>query len=111
MNIWESSATNDDVGLARVKAVAMILCVLIAVSNLVSMSRWTEDRRVNDDLCYLRQAHLFQRFGVGGLDTALTRDDDSYFVQKLLKYPGGFHEKYTPCHTPIPASNKEVIQY
>ena len=37
------------------------------------MSRWNESRGVYDDICYLRQAHLFQRFGLDGFDTDIVR--------------------------------------
>ncbi len=76
------------------------------------MSRWTEDRGVNDDICYLRQAHLFQRFGVDGLETSLTKDDDRYLINKLHRLPGGWDEgKIPPCHTYISTLNKWVLQY
>ena len=52
-------------------------------SNVWSMSRWSEARGVYDDICYLRQAHLFQRFGLDGLDTDISRDDDHYLASKL----------------------------
>ena len=46
-----------------------ILCgfgfLVILASNVWSISRWNEARGVYDDICYLRQAHLFQKFGVG----------------------------------------------
>lgn len=64
--------------------------------------------------CYLRQAHLFQRFGLDGLNTALARDDDGYMVGKLRKFPNWEQlskSADTPCHTLIPASNKQVLQY
>jgi hypothetical protein len=96
------------------KTLAMLLCLGILVSNLLSMSRWTEDRNVNDDACYLRQAHLFQRFGPGGLDTTLARDDDGYMIGKMRKFPGwdqSRESKDAPCHTFIPALNKRVLQY
>jgi len=41
-------------------------CFLVLASNVWSMSHWSEARGVYDDICYLRQAHLFQRFGLGG---------------------------------------------
>ena len=47
------------------------------------MSHWNEARGVYDDVCYLRQAHLFQRFGLAGFDTDISRDDDGYLVGKL----------------------------
>ena len=96
------------------KTLAMLLCLGILVSNLLSMSRWTEDRNVNDDACYLRQAHLFQRFGLDGLDTTLARDDDGYMIGKMRKFPGwdqSRESKDAPCHTFIPALNKRVLQY
>lgn len=94
------------------KALALALCLGIAISNLLSMSRWTEDRGVNDDICYLRQAHLFQRFGVDGLETSLTKDDDRYLINKLHRLPGGWDEgKIPPCHTYISTLNKWVLQY
>ena len=51
------------------KAGCGLLCFLILASNVWSMSHWTEARGVYDDVCYLRQAHLFQQHGLGGLDT------------------------------------------
>ena len=48
-----------------------------------SISRWNESRGVYDDICYLRQAHLFQQFGLAGLDTDIARDDDHYLRDKL----------------------------
>jgi hypothetical protein len=102
--------TNLNVG----KTLAILLCFGILVSNLLSMSRWTEDRNVNDDACYLRQAHLFQRFGLGGLDTTLARDDDGYMIGKMRKFPDWPQSRTSmdaPCHTLIPALNKKVLQY
>jgi hypothetical protein len=46
-----------------------LLCLAIFASNGCAMSRWSEARGVDDDLCYLRQAHLFLRFGPEGIDT------------------------------------------
>ena len=96
------------------KTLATLLCLGIVISNFFSMSRWSEDRNVYDDACYLRQAHLFQRFGLDGLDTRLARDDDGYMVGKLRKFPNWEQlskSSDTPCHTLIPASNKQVLQY
>jgi hypothetical protein len=58
-------------------------CFLVLASNVWTMSRWNESRGVYDDICYLRQAHLFQRFGLGDLDTNIFRDDDHYLASKL----------------------------
>ena len=94
-----------------------IICGLgllaILASNIWSISRWHESRGVYDDLCYLRQAHLFQRFGLNGIDTDISRDDDRYFANKLkeIGYPEWNNPARSPCHTPMPALNKNVIQY
>ncbi len=86
------------------------VCFLVLASNIWSMSRWSESRGVYDDICYLRQAHLFQRFGLSGLDTNLARDDDHYLAPKLaaIGYPAS---QPPPCHTLMPATNKRVMQY
>jgi len=84
--------------------------LVVLASNVWSISTWTETRAVYDDICYLRQAHLFERFGLGGLDTNVTRDDDHYLSDKLraIGYPTWAN---APCHTVMPASNKLVMQY
>jgi hypothetical protein len=96
-----------------VKAICALLCLLLLASNVWSMLRWSEARGVFDDVCYLRQAHLFQRFGLGGFDTDLSRDDDGYLVSKLkqIGFPTPNDVTTAPCHTPIPATGKRVIQY
>ncbi|MGD0850587.1 hypothetical protein [Bradyrhizobium sp.] len=86
------------------------VCFLVLASNVWSMSHWSESRGVYDDVCYLRQAHLFQRFGLRGLDTNLSGDDDHYLSAKLKAI--GFPASQTPpCHTLMPATNKRVMQY
>jgi hypothetical protein len=87
--------------------------LLVLTSNVWSISGWTEIRGVYDDLCYLRQAHLFQRFGIDGLNTDLSRDDDQYFAEKLRRvgFPTWREPKTYPCHTPMPETNKRVLQY
>ena len=70
-------------------------------------------RGVYDDVCYLRQAHLFQRFGLNGIDTDIVRDDDRWLANKLkeIGYGEWNNPARAPCHTPMPASNKIVLQY
>ncbi|SFP45226.1 hypothetical protein SAMN05216330_107266 [Bradyrhizobium sp. Ghvi] len=89
-----------------------LICLAILASDIVAMSRWSEARGVYDDICYLRQAHLFQRFGVSGLDTNAVRDDDRYFEGKMKEI--GFAEWKDPirwpCHNPMP-DGKVVLQY
>lgn len=95
------------------KAICGLLCLLILASNLWSMSRWSEARGVYDDICYLRQAHLFQRFGLAGFNTDISRDDDHYLASKLqeIGYPTWNEPLSAPCHNVMPALKTFVIQY
>ncbi len=95
------------------KAACGLLCFLLLASNVWSMSHWNEARGVYDDICYLRQAHLFQKFGLGGLDTDVARDDDHYLSLKLkeIGFPTWSDPTTAPCHTPMPATKKLVLQY
>ena len=83
------------------------------VSNIWTISRWSESRGVYDDICYLRQAHLFQQFGLDGLNTDIKRDDDQYLANKLkaINFPEWNVVSRAPCHTWIANTNKYVIQY
>jgi hypothetical protein len=92
------------------KALGCALCLIVLASNLWSMRDWTERTGVYDDICYLRQAHLFDRFGIGGFDTDISRDDDQYFA-KLAREIGIPASNGAVCHTTIPATNKTVLQY
>src|SRR5690349_772718 len=95
------------------KAIFALLCLAVLASHLLAMSRWNEARGVYDDICYLRQAHLFQRFGLKGFDTDISRDDDGYLTSKLKEvgYPTWNDPATAPCHNPMPATGKLVIQY
>ena len=97
----------------RAKILCGLLCLLVLASNVWSMSRWNEARGVYDDVCYLRQAHLFQRFGLEGFDTDISRDDDLYLTSKLkeIGFPAWSDPSKAPCHTAMPTTNKLVIQY
>jgi hypothetical protein len=94
-----------------------VLCgfglLVVLISNLWSISRWNEIRGVYDDLCYLRQAHLFQKSGLRGLDTNILLEDDHYLSSKLkqIDFPTWNDPTTAPCHTLIPATKKLVIQY
>ena len=87
--------------------------LVVLVNNIVSISGWTESRVVYDDVCYLRQAHLFERFGLGGIDTDIARDDDHYLRNKLkeIGFKAWDDPATAPCHTFMPASDKLVLQY
>jgi len=89
-----------------------LICLAILASNIVTMSRWSEARGVYDDICYLRQAHLFQRFGADGLNTDAVRDDDRYFEGKMkeIAFAEWKDPVRWPCHNPMPGG-KVVMQY
>src|SRR6266436_322107 len=95
------------------KAACAFLCLAVLASNLWSMLRWNEARGVYDDICYLRQAHLLQRFGLGGFDTDVSRDDDGYLKSKLkeIGYPTWSDVGTAPCHAPMKLTGRSVIQY
>lgn len=82
-------------------------------SNVWTMSRWSESRGVYDDVRYLRQAHLFQKHGLGGIDTNIIFDDDDYLKNKLkaIGYAEWNVVARIPCHTFIPSADKYVMQY
>lgn len=86
-----------------------LICLLILASNVSMMSRWSEARGVYDDVCYLRQAHLFRLHGIGGFDTDLSRDED-HFLEQKLKDIGFPEDRVAPCHPPA-KSGKFVLQY
>lgn len=83
--------------------------LVVLANNVLSISGWTESRVVYDDICYLRQAHLFERFGLGGIDTDIARDDDHYL--KAIDFRNWDDPATAPCHTFMPASGKRVLQY
>src|SRR5262249_3991222 len=89
-----------------------VLCLAVVASNIFAISRWSESRGVYDDICYLRQAHLFQRFGLAGLDTDIAKDDDRYLVGKLrdIGYPQWNDPRMAPCHVLMERSQKFVLQ-
>jgi hypothetical protein len=101
----------------RVMKFLKLLCgfglVVVLASNVWSMSRWSEARGVYDDICYLRQAHLFQKFGLAGLNTDISGDDDHYLTSKLkeIGFPTWSDPATAPCHNLMPGTKKLVAQY
>ncbi|OSJ29327.1 hypothetical protein BSZ19_27540 [Bradyrhizobium japonicum] len=87
----------------------MFLAIL--ASNIRLTSHWSESRGVYDDICYLRQAHLFQRFGWQGLDTSLARETDGYLAAKLrsIDFPNWNEPTRAPCHTQTADGSKWVM--
>jgi hypothetical protein len=95
------------------RLVCTLLLLLLFACLCKTFMGWSEDRGVYDDICYLRQAHLFERFGWNGFDTDIASDDDNYFAQKLKNIdfvPRG-KRKNPPCHNFIPLTGKMVMQY
>jgi hypothetical protein len=91
------------------KALASKAAVLLAVMAMFlavihTMMSWNDMPGVTDNICYLRQAHLFSRFGIAGIDTDLRRDTDGWLSHPSRSYGFG-------CHHFIPATGKTVMQY
>jgi hypothetical protein len=107
MRVFGSAAANG----RALKVLCSALCLIVLASNIWTMRNWSERTGVYDDICYLRQAHLFQRFGLGGFDTDISRDDDGYFatLAREIGYDAWADPAQAPCHTPI--GGKHVIQY
>ncbi|WP_087877682.1 hypothetical protein [Bradyrhizobium sp. ORS 285] len=95
------------------KWLGVALTIAVAASSIYSASKWSERRGVFDDIGYLRQAHLFQRFGLDGIDTDFARDDDNYFKDAATAIrPIEPNDPGRPfAHTYMPATGKLVIQY
>jgi hypothetical protein len=113
VDFFTSSNASDESKMKTVKILCGLVCFLILVSNVWAISRWNESRGVYDDICYLRQAHLFQRFGLDGLDTNISRDDDHYLASKLqqIGFPTWRDSATAPCHSLMPTTQKRVMQY
>ncbi|MBR1213002.1 hypothetical protein [Bradyrhizobium sp. JYMT SZCCT0180] len=96
-----------------IKLLCGIGFLVVLASNILTISRWSESRGVYDDICYLRQAHLFQRFGLDGLNTDLKREDDQYLANKLkeMDYPEWNVTTRAPCHVWMEKTKKTVLQY
>jgi hypothetical protein len=94
-----------------VKVFFSIVFLAILASNVRLISHWSESRGVYDDICYLRQAHLFQRFGWQGLDTSLARETDGYLAAKLrsIDFPNWNEPTRAPCHTQTADGSKWVM--
>ncbi|MDF3812387.1 MULTISPECIES: hypothetical protein [Rhodopseudomonas] len=96
--------------------IAKILCVLVVAIVFASMTRtflgWNESRGVHDDICYLRQAHLFQKFGLSGINTDIALETDGYLATKLreIGYPNP-DDPLAPCHNLMPGTGRIVMQY
>lgn len=83
---------------------AKLMCVVLLLVVFGSLCKtfigWSEDRGVYDDILYLRQAHLFERFGWKGFDTDIKLDTDNYLAEKLRKidFPAWNDPNNAPSH-------------
>src|ERR1700730_16369474 len=95
------------------KIVLAVLCVVMLGFQLRSMTGWSESRGVFDDIRYLRQAHLVQRFGRAGFEAAMSRDDDGFERSKLkaIGFAGWNDPTDVPCHNTMAGTGRIVIQY
>jgi hypothetical protein len=99
--------------LKHLKLVCGLVCLAIVASSFWTMSRWSERRGVSDDLCYLRQAHLFQKSGLHGFRTDLSTETDGYFKRLLAEagHPEWDAADTSVCHVNMTAAGKRVLQY
>jgi len=102
------SITTTKGTLGYLKMASWLVCFCILASNTVVMSHWNEHRGVTDDLGYLRQAHLFQRFGIDGLDTDARRDDDHFYTKALKS--AGFDVNEFVNHNYMTETHRLVLQ-
>lgn len=95
------------------KLLCGLVCLAIVAANVWTMSRWTERRGVADDLCYLRQAHLFQQRGLRGIDTDIKTETDGYFRKLVTEIgqPGWHDSSQSVCHIDMAKTGKRVLQY
>ncbi len=112
-DFFTSPKASDESKMKTVKIFCGLVCFLILLSNVWTISRWSESRGVYDDICYLRQAHLFREFGLDGLNTDISRDHDHYLASKLKEsgFPTWNDPATAPCHILMPATQKRVMQY
>src|ERR1700753_4078790 len=97
----------------NLKLACGLVCCIILLSNVRTISHWNESRGVYDDVCYLRQAHLFQKFGVDGLNTDIARDADHYLSSNLraIGFAAWNDPAAAPCHTKMAKTGRRVLQY
>ncbi len=99
--------------LRLLKLLCGLVCLAVFASNLLSMSHWSERRGVADDLCYLRQAHLFQQHGLRGFSTDIAAEADGYFSRLVTEagHPEWNRPGFAVCHPLAAATSKLVLQY
>jgi hypothetical protein len=96
-------------GIIRFVMLAIMSAIYLSVA--ISHTRLDEDVGVYDNICYLRQAHLFRTNGpLGGLDTDIP---DASYVARKVEQSGltGQFDPSLPCHKYLSVTNKTVLQY
>jgi hypothetical protein len=90
-------------GIIRFVMLAIVSAIYLNVA--FSHTRLEEDRGVYDNICYLRQAHLFRTNGLlGGLDTNLP---GARYVARKVEQSGLADQFATaaPCHGYMPITH------
>jgi hypothetical protein len=95
---------------------ALVLCAALQIGDAVGLARKDEAPRNFDPFGYLRQAQLFQTYGViGGLDTSFRGSVASYLKETAEKIdPDPSHWAYSiapPAHHLEPRTGRIVDQY
>ena len=96
------------------KIVCAVLVTILFGLMIRSLFGLSETRGVHDDVLYLRQAHLFQRFGaVKGLDTDIANETDGFLAAQLraIGYPKPDDPLAAPGHSRMAATGRIVMQY
>jgi hypothetical protein len=94
-----------------IRFVILAIVSAIYLSVALSHTRLVEDYGVYDNICYLRQAHLFRTNGLlGGLGTDIP---DAHYVARKVEQSGLTDQFATsvPCHNYISVTDKTVLQY
>lgn len=98
--------------LKTAKLVGLLVVLVVFGFMAAAIQRWSEHRNIGDDVCYFRQAHLFQLYGLDGINTDLSRDNG--FLAARLKHvtdPTWNDPKSPPCHRLVEKTGKVVMQY
>ena len=82
-----------------------LLCVGILGSNFWTMRNWTERTGFYDDMCYLRQAHLFQRFGC--VEAIVLNPPNDVCLGCAPWKGGAFQLGASPTRQPLQAANSK----
>ena len=96
-------------------ALTLFICIIVVaifyVAAALEVTKFDNNRDGNDDVCYLRQAHLFRDRGwIRGLNT--DSDDGRYISGKFSELK--ISDRYSPflrCERLLPDSGRVFLQY